>query len=444
MALYANALRNDLVWDDRLTALHAAAHPAAALTERTGSYYRPLVMLSFALDARLWGGAAAGFHFTNVACHVAVAALVGTLAAAVRLGAGPALASALVFVAHPVQTEAVTYVSGRTDVLCALFVLLGLLAWRRAGTATDRYAFAATGAFAAALFCKEAAVAVPLALWLPGAHPGDRPPRPVLPLGVTMLCLAAWAVVGGPLVHASGLAGRLPAIADAAVGLARVLVWPVDLHLERFVPVHGWSPSHAVLACALGLVLVVRARRVPAGAFFLALAVLAYAPVSGVVPVYPAIADRALFTAEHFLYLPLVGLVPLLVGGIARTWPVGAARLGPAVLVGLLLAWGAIVVDRNRDWRDEETIYRHTLRWNPPAARVWYNTGNLALAAGRLDEAERSYRAALAREPHDAAAHLNLGITLQRAGRRAEAAEEYRAAAAADPRLFEASRVRSP
>jgi predicted aspartyl protease len=71
--LYANALSNGLVWDDRLTALHAAAHPGAALTERTGSYYRPLVMLSFALDARLWGGSPAGFHLTNVACHVAVA-----------------------------------------------------------------------------------------------------------------------------------------------------------------------------------------------------------------------------------------------------------------------------------------------------------------------------------------------------------------------------------
>jgi tetratricopeptide (TPR) repeat protein len=170
----------------------------------------------------------------------------------------------------------------------------------------------------------------------------------------------------------------------------------------------------------------------------LALAALAYLPVSGIVPVYPAIAARALFTAEHFLYLPLLGLAPL-AAGAAAAWT--SPLVARAVLAGALAGWGVLVVQRNRDWRDEATLFRHTLAYDPPAARVWFNAGNVALGANRLDEAEHLYRAALAREPGDAAAHLNLGITLQRRGDRVGAEESYRRAIAADARLREAYRA---
>jgi hypothetical protein len=262
---------------------------------------------------------------------------------------------------------------------------------------------------------------------------------------VAALWLAAWTASGGPGLHFAGLPARLPAIAVAAVGYTRLLLWPAALHLERFTPVPGWPAGITLAAWAasagIAALVVAMARRVPGGAALAVLALLLYLPASGIVPVYPAIADRALFTAEHFLYLPLVGLAPLTVGALASIWPRPAARAAPAVLAALVLGWGAVVVDRNRDWRDEETLFRDTLRYHPPAARVWLNGGNLALAAGRLDEAARLYEAALAREPRDADAHLNLGITRQRQGRRAEAEEQYRRAIASDPRLAEAYRA---
>ena len=442
--LYAGALRNGFVWDDLLTAV--PARPLGEiLTQRTGAYYRPLVMLSFAADRALWGAWPAGFHATNVLLHVAVAGLLAALAGTLGLGAGAGTAAALVFLAHPVQTEAVTYVSGRTDVLCALFALLGLLAWRRARRGLDAWAVAAGASFAAALLCKEAAVLLPLVLLLPGAHPAPSPPRPVLPLGVAAIWALGLAAPGAQALRLDDLPARLPAIAAGALTYARLLVWPSDLHLERFTAVAGQAPGTAVgvvLACLtiVGL-LVLAARRAPAGPLFLALALLAYVPVSGVVPVYPAIADRALFTPEHFLYLPLLGLAPLLVGFVTQAaWPRGAWAL-PALLVGLLVAWGAVVVDRNRDWRDEQTLFRHTVRYDPPTARVWFNLGNLALHAGDLEEAARHYREALAREPRDGAAHLNLAITLDRTRAFGPEAEgHYRQAIASDPTLREAYR----
>jgi hypothetical protein len=332
LALYVGALGAGFVWDDLLTA--APARPLRqALTQRTGSWYRPVVMASFAVDRALWGAWPPGFHATNVALHVAVAGLLASLAHAAGLGAGVSLAAALVFLAHPVQTEAVTYVSGRTDVLCALFALAGLLAWRRTRNGLDVWAVACGAAFAAALLCKEAAVLLPLALLLPGAHPAPSRPRPLLPLGAA----AAWALTLGPgaapALHLTTLPARLPAMAVAALTYARLLVWPSDLHLERFTAVAGEAPGTAVTVAmallTLVVALVLAARRTPGGWLFLGIAFLAYAPVSGVVPVYPAIADRLLFTPEHFLYLPLLGLAPLVVGAVAHAWPTNAAWGGP-------------------------------------------------------------------------------------------------------------------
>ncbi len=440
-ALYGATLGHELVWDDRLTA--AAATNARRALAPTGAFHRPLVMLSFALDHALWGGAAWGFHLTNLVLHAAVSWTVGALAVALGTGGGAALAASLLFAAHPVQTEAVTYVSGRTDVLCALFVLLALLAWRRARQAADGWAVAAAAAFAAALLSKEAAVLVPLVLLVPGAHPAPDPPRPVLPLAVAGLWIA-WFAASTPLAPStSGLAARLPAMAGMLLDYARLLLWPSDLHLERFVAVPGWSVP-AALAAWLGVgviaaALAALAWRAPGGAVLLALAATAYAPVSGLIPVYRAVADRVLFAAEHFLYLPLAGLMPLLAGA----WAVRAALVpgrraragGPVLVAALLAAWGWVVVDRNRDWRDEKTLFRHTVAFDPPTARVWYNLGNLELAAGEAAEAERLYRAALARAPTDAVVHWNLGIALQRQGRTADALAHYREATRLDPRL---------
>jgi hypothetical protein len=397
-------------------------------------------MLSFALDRALWGAWAPGFHATNGLCHLAVAWLVGALARAVGLAPGVALASALVFAAHPVQAEAVTYVSGRTDPLCALFVLLALLAWRRARAPLDRFALAAAAAVVLALLAKEAAALVPLVLLVPGAHPDVRPPRPWLPLAVGALWLAAWSTGGGAGVHLGGLAERLPAIAGSALAYARLLVLPLGLHLERFTPVPGWSPLAAAgawaLVLALAAALVAAARRVPGGFFLLALGALAYAPVSNFVPVYPAIAGRTLFTAEHFLYLPLVGLVPLAVGAVAALWPVSAARARPVVLATALALWGTIVVQRNRDWRDEETLF-HTP--TEPSPRASGSTSAISAAAGRLAEAER-LMARRVSALRDATAQLNQNRAQRRSAAEAEA--QYRAAIASDPRPRAVPRAR--
>jgi tetratricopeptide (TPR) repeat protein len=225
----------------------------------------------------------------------------------------------------------------------------------------------------------------------------------------------------------------------------RLLLWPGDLHLERFVAVNGWAVTTTALAwVTLGLAgaaLALGARRVVIGYFWLGLFLAAYAPVSGLVPAYRAIADRALFMPEHFLYLPLLGLAPLATGLVAAWLPRRTSRFAPAILALCVLVWGVIVLDRGRDWHDEDTLFRHTIRYDPPVARVWFNLANLRLADGDLEEAETLYRAALDRAPRDAGIHLNLGIVLQRQRRLTEAETHYEAAIRFDPGHAEARRA---
>jgi hypothetical protein len=443
-AFYGNSLGNDFVWDDRLTAA-GAADLRSILPGQSQGYYRPVVMLTLRGDQLLWGGAAAGYHLTNIVCHTAVAWLLAALASASGFGIGAAFAAALVFAAHPVQTEAVTYISGRTDPLCALFALLSLHLWRRARHATDPLAVASGAAIILALLCKEAALAVPFVLLVRGAHPAERPPFPAIPILGALVWLGLWMGTTGPGLRLGGMLERLPAVGMAALGYLQLLLWPSHLHLERFTAVAGWSVAATAAVwltlAALVVTLIWAARPVPGGPFWLALAAATYAPVSGVVPVYPAVADRVLFTPEHFLYLPLLGLAPFAMGAVAAWWPYRARQTAPLGLALLLAAWGAVVVDRNRDWRDEDTLYRHTLRYEPPTARIWFNLGNLRLHAGEPEDAARLYDAALARDPGDAAVHFNLGIARQRLGELTAAEAHYRRAIALDRGFGEAYRA---
>lgn len=441
--LYANTLGNAFVWDDALTAARAA--PGGPLHLIPGSYYRPVTMLTFAMDRRLWGHNPAGFHLTNMLCHFGVCWLLFALCTAFGMPPGPALAASLIFAAHPLQTEAVSYISGRTDILCGLFALLTVHVWLRARRPFDRYAVGSTALLLLALLSKETAVLLPAAL-LPSAKRA-RSAIPVLPL----LAAAIWLILftrTGPGLRIAGIGDRLGAVAGAALTYVRLLVWPLDLHLERFTPVEGWTVAGTVLAWAvlatIAAGIVRTARRIEGGLLWPALAAATYAPVSGLLPIYPQIADRALFTPEHALYLPLLGLAPLASAGVAHRCP---ARLRTAVLpvalVVLLVAWGTIVVRRNRDWRDEDTLFEHTLAYDPPVGRVWFNLGNLRLRAGENSAATALYREALRRSPNDPAVHFNLGIALQRQGKLGAAEDEYARTIAIDPDFLEAYRAQA-
>ncbi|HEV2706918.1 MAG TPA: hypothetical protein VGV59_13395 [Pyrinomonadaceae bacterium] len=144
-----------------------------------GGFFRPVFILSYYLDAVLWGRNPFGFHLTNLLLHVLNSLLVYALARALTVDAPltetrrklVSILAGLIFLLHPSHTEAVSWVSGRADLLATLFCLASLLAYiSYLHTGRRAQLSVALCAFAAALLSKEAAVCLPLVVWVMGAY----------------------------------------------------------------------------------------------------------------------------------------------------------------------------------------------------------------------------------------------------------------------------------
>src|SRR2546428_10543514 len=135
-----------------------------------GGFFRPLFIWSYVIDSRIWGARSFGYHFTNVILHGLNAFLVFKLAAKLirRLspmssgGTGVAIAAASLFLLHPSHTEAVTWISGRADLLATFFMLTSLLAYLACadGARTSRLSLS-LACFVLALLAKESAICLP-------------------------------------------------------------------------------------------------------------------------------------------------------------------------------------------------------------------------------------------------------------------------------------------
>ncbi len=480
---YANALGGAFLWDDRFLVVDDPAIKRWDALPRlfvsdlfpagvASGYYRPLQALSYALDYRLWGLAPLGFHLTNVVLHAAAAALLYLVAARVLASASAALVAAALFAVHPLHVEAVTYVAGRSDPLAAVFELLAMLGFLRGGR---RDGVLALVAFAAALLAREAALVLPVLFFVVDRVPPGRPRRPVtayLPYAVVggLYLALRTEVVGASTASAATsvvpLGLRLLTMAEVVVGYLGLVLVPHGLHMERAVaPVASPLDPTALAAVAGVVALAVVAWRLRHRAWPVTLGVAwffaALLPVANVVPL-------ATFMAEHWLYVPLMGLALAVGWSVVALPPVAWRRAIQVVAALAVTALGTLTVRRNFDWRDGRTLYESLLPLAPGSVRVnlaeayqeageaeraravyedlvrarpderdtadaLNNLGNIDRTAGRLDAALTEFERALALEPEHVAALNGRALVLQRLGRIDEAERQLLAALAIAP-----------
>ena len=450
LVVYANALRAGFVWDDvniivGNPLIKSLAQLPSLLTSPllpATEYYRPVQGVTFLVDYHLFGATPAGFHLTSVAIHAAVGVLFYLVGA--RLLGEPlaALFAALLFVVHPVHTEAVTYLSGRSDPLAALFLLASLWWFLQPGRVVLSLA-----AFLLALLSRETTMGLlPLFVLVDVVDArrrgeslrgtwGRRIARRYLPYValVALYVATRWLLLTPEAITtetaALSLPTRLLTMTKVVVQYVAVLLFPWDLHMERVVPPAASPLDPAVLGATalIGLVAaaLVRWRRsLWPLAFGFAWFALALLPVANVVPL-------ATFMAEHWLYVPSLGLF------LAAGWVLArlAARAGrPAAITlctVLLVALGARTAVRNLDWQDERSIYESTLRLAPESARVHTNLGRVYWLAHDTERATTEFMRAIELRPNHwqtADAHNLLGIIHQQQGRQQEAFAEFRRA----------------
>lgn len=328
------------------------------------TYYRPLIILSLAVDHRLFGDSPGGFHATNLFVHLLSTVLLFRLLRVRGTGGYAAVLGAALWALHPRLTEAVAWISGRTDVLASFFVLAALLALSRA-TLVGRIACALL--LLLGLLCKEialAGVAAVLLVELVGTGSWLARFRRALPSLLSLSCyLILRAQAAGVSTASAGL-GRFQRT-TAAVGHYFAMLLTPWLPNTQIGDLSEPRTSYVALGCvvllALGWWTVYRVRTGyrPSATLLapLALTVVGFGLVLHVVPL-----SLNVVAADRFLYLPLIGLTLLLT-------PVLAGLPKPRLLAGaaslLALSFGAATFVRANTWSDEVELWTTTFHDNP-------------------------------------------------------------------------------
>ena len=399
VAAYLPSLGGDFLWDDgrfvknneavhRLTPLRYFTDPGAQATVGWQGIYRPLRTLDFAIDWQVSGGSPLFFHLRNVLYHVLASLLVLAL---LRLllrekpvrGFSPAVCGALVYAVHPVQTEAVAWITSRGDLLLAVFFVAALVLHLKGRRVL------VLPLLVLALLSKESAVVFPAAALLADRLRGDRPAWLwyAAYAGVAAAYAVFWFVfVGGGDVAAIDQVpywwggSRLMGAATFVKGClyyGKLFVLPVDLVADYHLPARRVLDAGTVISLVLAAGVVAGAwrggRRMR---FALAWFLVTILPVSGL------LYRMQIPTAERFLLLPSIGLCLVAGGILART------RLRHVVFA----CFAVLVFARCFAWRSDPALWEATLRVaDTPTALTGQALRDLdsARASGRAEDARR-------------------------------------------------------
>lgn len=385
------------------------------------------------------------FHAASLAVHVATVLII--LALLRRLGARPwaAAAGAAAFAVHPLQVESVAWASGLKDLLCGMLTVEMLYCYVRSARAPDRRAqmswyIAAAVLYLLGMLAKPTAIVAPV---LAGAtdvlilrRPTRRVLLAILPLLVLAIPCAIWTrhfqpASGGnnpivpwlarPIVAADAIAfylARMIAPFDLAIHYGRRpdLVWQTGPSLWV------WSIPLLAIACVL------LRRRAPWLGIAMILFVIGLLPVLGFVPFefqyYSGVAD-------HYLYLPMLGLAIGLALGLSANpprwvWAFAAVALG---------GWTGLSHVQARVWRDTHTLMTHLVQVNPWSWVGLSTLGKEALAEGDTANGLRLLEQAIQNRGDDPTLHSDLGTAYDQAGMTQRAVASYQRAIEMAPGL---------
>ena len=428
---YASSLSKPFIADDlgaviKNTQIRDLTHLSQVFAPPANSPLsgRPIVNLSLAINYAIGGLDVTGYHVVNVALHLVCGVLVFGIARQIFAlswtgawlrgrSADLALAAALIWTVHPLNSEVVDYITQRTESMMAACYLLTMYASLRARESERRagWVAAAWAACAIGTACKETMVTVPVAVVLVdatlvyGTWAGALRERWRFYAGLGACWIVLFLVVGaGGQTWTAGFSSAKTTpwnyLLNQSVMIARYLrlaIWPSDLVLN-----YGWTkavtfgqvwPSFAFVSALAIVVLVLlwtRPRLACAGAFVF----LTLAPTSSIVPIATEVG------AERRMYLPMVALVMLAVAAARwlqmRSAPAEAkadaaaptsAQSAATILLAALVAVLAIVTIRRTSEYSSALVMARTMveRW--PSANAHQMLGTELAAAGQHAEA---------------------------------------------------------
>ena len=419
-AFYFNALSGDFQFDDyKVIVDYPGVHSWGAWRDRLGHGIRPLLNFSYTLN---WTSSlgVAGFHLTNLLIHLVNVYLVYRLSCEfVRTQAlrdhlnNVPLLTALLFAAHPIHTEAVSYVCGRSISLMTLFYLAGMLTYITGEAHQNKFKLHLLTPllFAIALSVKETAVTFPLALLAWELCRGTK-------LSISLKQQwTSWAVLLlGTLFFlfndsylsqmersaaVGSLQGNFATQSIAFAYLLRQWFFPfwlnIDPDLHEIRDLSGAVPQLFLLA-SIFILMAYTWRRRPWIGFGLAWALIQLLPLYILLPRLDVANDRQMYLVSW----------PLAMACVAEL----SVRLKPKVFelvcALLILVLGGLTILRNGDYQTEISLWENTVSHSPNKARTHNNLGYAYMLAGRDLNAYREFTEALKIDPEHIKAQYNL------------------------------------
>jgi len=451
--IYCNSLGGAFVWDDHAfvevnPAIRSLANtryfftdPATtAVGELARDVYRPLTTLSYAVDFFLWGLTSFGYHLTNVILHSFNGILVFLLLSIMFGDFFLALAAGLIFASHPVQTEVVSWISGRSSVLFMFFYLASLIFYIKAQRSKKIFYLYSIIFFGLSLFSKEMAITLPLVLILYDLHFGkpfdikERILRYLPYFALVLFFITTRITLVGEVGQFSGWGEPCHVfltMSKVVVDYVKILFFPATLCAVGYdvaISISILEPEALVPITFLAIVLSgvpFLYRRFRAASFSILFFFITLLPVLNIIPI------KAL-EAERFLYLPSLGfctLIAFIISAIDKRFRKPIVRNGPRIAVVIALALIAFYAMRtffrNNDWVDEITIGRKTLEARASGAWGMTTLGQNYLESGNYEEAIKYLEDAVAHAPEYDLAYNLLGTAYYKTGRYGEAAKAF-------------------
>ena len=472
--VYSNALDNDFVYDDVDQVVNnfairdvsnfprIFAEDVWSLTgEGRSNYYRPVMHSVYMLSHAVFGLDPWGFHLVNIILHCAAAVLVFLIIRMLLERAEfsspdlSALLATILFVTHPIHTEAVTWIAGLPEVSFSLFFLLSLYLYMRATpeghVSSGRVYVLSLVSFLLSTLSKETAFALIPVL---AAYDYCFVRRPFRPDRVARM-YGPFLAVGGfyLVVRTVVLSSFAPLQRHADLGAYEyfINVFPLfagylgkllaPMDLNAFYVFHPISSVGAVagvasLLVALGFAVALYVSMRSVRIVFLGLVMIAI-PLLPVLYI-PALGENTF--AERYLYLPSIGFA--IVAASLFSWMIRRVPRGRDVTVGLCLLiavlYSVTTLQRNRIWRDELTLWTDTVGKSPDGALPRLQFGIAHAENGDLEGALEQYRIALEIEPKNSAAYSNIGLVYSDTGRPDQAVEYFQKALQLKPASFAA------
>ena len=383
--------------------------------EGGGTYYRPVTVLTYALDHALFGFEPWGYHLTNVLLHALTSLLVFLLARRVIRSDRAALAAGAMFAVHPVLTEAVASVSGRSDILVTFFALAAI------GLHISRRKHLRQLAWIAVFFAvcsKEIGIVVPILLMLADClWPRDTADHGTVRLFVVLrgnlanlvslisVIALRWYAVGNlstvtpspldnPLVE-HGIGTALLTLPVVLLEYLRLLVFPVSLSVDygfSQLPVQTQFSWHLFAIAMIAVFAFVYRSRFSSPTTIFAGCLLALP----VLAVSNPFLSAGSILSERYLYLPSVGLVILAAAACHRYRPswlndLGRRQAAWCILLVLLSAGTARTIHRNVDWATDESLFASAVGETPNSVRANLNYAEVLSSRGDHLTAAKHY-----------------------------------------------------